>query len=97
MVEMVVLKACTFVSTEVFSSSLLWHVNQTKTFVTTKGYHVVTITINILMIRIARLEQTKQIFPPQYSSFHHMVNVNKETRKNIIYDSAACALCNKLC
>jgi len=89
MVEMVVVKACTFVSTDVFSSSFLWHVNQAKTLVTTKHYHVVIITINILMIRIARLEHNKQIFPPQYSSFLHMVNVNKETHKNIVYDSAA--------
>ena len=94
MVEMVVLKACTFVSIDVFSSSLLWHVNQAKTMVTTKRYQVVIITINILTIGIARLEHDKQIFPTQYSSFHHMVNVNKETYKNIIYDSAACAHCN---
>jgi hypothetical protein len=59
MVETVVLKACTFVSTDVFPSSLLWHVNQAKTLVTTKRYHVVIITINILVIRIARMEQNK--------------------------------------
>jgi hypothetical protein len=44
--------------------------------------------LSLSIFTIARLEENKWMFPPQYSSCHDIVSVTKETYTNIIYDFA---------